>query len=66
MAIRLKPGQLCTINNVVYRAKRRTCGCRGCDLDSFAICPNVVDRRIRGNKVECCLDDVILIRLRNK
>lgn len=42
----LKPGQLVTINNVVYRAHKRIDGCKGCSLNSFDMCPNIVDYRM--------------------
>ena len=51
----LKPGQLCTINNVVYRAVMRTHGCTGCALSDITRCPNVGKRRI-----ECWRYNVIL------
>lgn len=59
-----KPGQLCTINNTVYRAKRATERCNGCDLDNFYTCPNIVDMR---NKTEppilCQIHRIILKRV---
>lgn len=54
-----KPGQLCTINNVVYRAKRRTDGCQGCDLNSLDKCPNITDYRAE-KPLKCALNDIIL------
>lgn len=57
-----KPGQLATINNVVYRAKRRKNGCQGCSLNDIT-CPNIVDSRIGKRPLACSLDDVIFIRM---
>lgn len=57
-----KPGQLCTINNVVYRAKRRDIEsiypCTGCALDNLLLCPNIV-----GPKLECSSYGIILVRV---
>lgn len=59
-----KPGQFCTINNIVYRAKRRTYGCRGCALDDFIMCPNIVDSKGNHKKpLNCDLNDIILVRV---
>lgn len=59
----MKPGQFCTINNTVYRAKKRTCGCRGCALDSFFMCPCIVDSRNGNRKINCSLDDIIFVKV---
>lgn len=57
----LRNGQLCTINNKVYRVKRRTCGCEGCFFeDSFFLCPGVLDRRTKKQKINCQLYQIIL------
>lgn len=59
-----KPGQLCTINNVVYRARRRKSGCYGCALDNFVSCPNIVDSRYNtGRTLECEINGIILTKL---
>ena len=58
-----KPGQLCTINNAVYRAKRRINGCYGCALNSIVMCPNVVDSRNGHPLLECAINDIILVRV---
>lgn len=60
---RLKPGQFCTINRVVYRAKKRSHGCNGCALDDFVRCPNIVDSRSGELAIECSLDNIILVRV---
>lgn len=62
-----KPGQLCTINNTVYRAKSRTtsCGCFGCDLDDIALCPNIVDSRNGVKMLNCVENNIILKRINN-
>ena len=62
--ISLKPGQLCTINRAVYRAKRRTYRCYGCALDSIATCPNIVDFRNGHAQIACAENDIILVRVK--
>lgn len=59
MPKRLKPGQLATINDAVYRAYKRECGCAGCDLNDIFLCPCIVDRRYREPKYNCALDNII-------
>ena len=58
-----KPGQFCIINKVLYRAKKRTCGCTGCALDNFLLCPNIVDSRNGKRLLECSLNNIILVRV---
>ena len=55
----IKPGQFATINGTVYRAKKRSDGCKGCDLDSLTLCPCIVDRRHEEPKYNCALSDII-------
>jgi len=55
-----KPGQFTMINGILYRAKRRTDGCKGCDLDDITLCPNVTDSRTGDKPLECSLSDIIL------
>ena len=59
----LRPGNICTINSVRYRAKKRiNFKCTGCALDRIDLCPNVVDSR-NGHKVLSCKeDDIILVK----
>lgn len=59
----LQPGQLCTINQVVYRACKRTKGCTGCSLNSLTMCPNIVDSRNGQRKVNCAMTNIILKKL---
>lgn len=59
-----KPGQLVTINKIVYRAVKRQDGCLGCDLNDIILCPMVVDRRFEEPKINCALHDVILKRIK--
>lgn len=61
--IHVKAGKIYTINNVVYQARKRTNGCRGCAFNNVLLCPNVVDRRSRENQISCQLDNVILVKL---
>lgn len=58
-----KPGQLCSINGIMYRAKKRTSGCTGCALDSILMCPNIRDKRYMLEKpLKCDQGDFILVR----
>lgn len=58
----MKPGQLLTINNVVYQAKKRTAGCDGCYFkDTPLMCPAVVIRGVQ--KINCILYGIILKKL---
>lgn len=56
-----KPGQLCTIKNKVYRAKKRTFGCSGCALNNPFFCPNIG----RRNEIplDCVQNEIILVRV---
>ena len=58
-----KPGQFCTIEGVLYRARKRTKGCNGCSLDDILRCPNVVDSRNETPPLNCSINDIILIRV---
>lgn len=58
-----KPGQFCTINGIVYRAKKRVKDCNGCALDNILLCPNIVDRRQGKPELDCELNDIILIKV---
>lgn len=55
----IKPGQLITISNAVYRAKKRTGGCAGCDLNDVFTCPCMPDSRF-GARYNCSLHGIIL------
>lgn len=59
-----KPGQLCTINNTVYRARRAVEGCKGCDLDDVFLCPNIIDRRTQSVPILCHIHRIILKRIK--
>ena len=59
----IKPGRLLTINNCVYRSKKRVNGCHGCDLNSFDMCPCIVDRRRGEPRYDCATYEIILKRL---
>lgn len=58
-----KPGQFCTINNSVFRAKKRVDGCKGCVLNDFFTCPNITDSRNGLPLLECSLNNIILVRV---
>lgn len=57
-----KPGQFCSINGTIYRAKRRTCGCRGCALDDIILCPNITDSRSISKPLDCTINNIILVK----
>ena len=55
----IKPGQFANFNGILYRAKKRVDGCKGCDLDSITLCPCIVDHRHEEPKYNCALLDII-------
>lgn len=70
--ITLKPGQLCTINNKVYRAEKKkegyskcfstligTKSCAGCSFNSLFMCP-ALKLRGKGKKIDCWTHNIIL------
>lgn len=60
----LKPGQLCTIRNHVYRAKKRTAGCSGCLFEySFFTCPGMLDFKRHVKHVDCVVSNIILTKV---
>lgn len=64
----LKPGQLCTINHTVYRAKKRKVSsffeCTGCALNDFFACPNITYANYNKSKeIDCDTYNVILIKI---
>ena len=62
--LKLKPGQLITLNNTVYQAKSRENGCQGCDRNSINLCPMIVDRRFEEPRYDCETYGVILKRIK--
>lgn len=54
-----KPGQIVSVNDINYRAKKRTCGCEGCVLNDILLCPGVVVKDV-GKKLDCSVDGIIL------
>ena len=60
---KIKAGQLCTINETVFRAKNATDGCQGCDLNNIFLCPNVVDRRFSEPTYSCSIDGIIFKKI---
>ena len=58
--IKVRPGQLCTIDDVVYRAHNRIDGCFMCALNSMLRCPNIVKQR---GYIECDVTNIILLRV---
>lgn len=58
----LKPGQLCMVDDVLYRAKPRKRGCQGCSF-SWLTCPNApVANEKREPRVDCTTHWVILTK----
>lgn len=55
----IKPGQLITIDNVVYQARKKVNGCLGCDLNNPIICPCMKDSRFE-QKYNCTMYGIIL------
>ena len=56
-----KPGQYVSINNVVYRARKRKNGCERCILNDILLCPMIVDSRFEhGPEIDCNRYDIIL------
>lgn len=56
-----KPGQIVSINGILYRAKRREHGCKGCVLDDLLVCPCVTGTKEKP--IDCSYDDIILVRV---
>lgn len=67
--MKLRPGSLCTINRVVYRAKKRDSehflDCTGCDLNSPFSCPNIAFANC-NNKITINCEDARIILKRIK
>lgn len=64
--IKLKAGQLCTINHTVYRAKARTgahfLDCTGCALNNPIVCPNVSFANCENKIAINCEDARIILQ----
>ena len=58
-----KPGQLCMINGMLYRAKKRTLCCQGCALDDILKCPNIGTPKNEENPYACSIDDIIFVKV---
>ena len=58
----IKNGQLLTINNCVYKARKRKNGCHGCDLNDISLCPCITDIR-HEKRYDCSMYGVILKRV---
>lgn len=59
----LRPGQVCMINGLPYRAKKRTFACEGCALDSPFACPNIqYSNQPSAKQIDCIENNIILIR----
>ena len=65
---RLKPGQLCTINKVLYRAKKRASenfmSCTGCALNNPCSCPNIAFQNVENKQpLNCDIDGLIFVKV---
>lgn len=58
-----KPGQLCTINNVVYRAYKAESGCEGCAFNNLYTCMGIVDGKTGQSKLDCRYKSIIFKRV---
>lgn len=54
-----KPGQFCTINNVVYRAYMAKDGCKGCAFNNLFSCLGMVDGKTKRAKMNCKYESII-------
>lgn len=62
----MKPGQLYTYKNQLYRAKRRELGCKGCyfRFNPF-LCPGCVPFKQETHKrLDCWGDNIILVKVK--
>lgn len=64
----IKPGQLCTINHVLYRAKRKESGhfldCTGCALNNPMSCPNIAFTNCDNKTpINCESDGLIFVKV---
>lgn len=57
-----KSGQFFKFNGSIYRARKRTNGCKGCVLNNIILCPNIVDSRNGTPPLECESWDIILTK----
>ena len=66
--IHLKPGRLCTVNKVVYRAKKKDSmhllDCTGCALNSPFTCPNMAFQNVDNDegRINCEEAGIILVK----
>lgn len=60
----LKPGQFCTINNHVFRAKKKTAGCYKCFFENCVFCPAVRKKGVDDPKrIDCGITGIILVKI---
>lgn len=58
-----KPGQFCSLDGVLFRAKKREDGCKGCALNDFFLCPNMNNSKKPEIVLECAVNGIILTRV---
>ena len=57
----LKPGQVCTINGHIFRAKKKIAGCYKCYYDNCIFCPAIRKKNADPKKrVDCGITGIIL------
>ena len=65
--MKLKPGQLCTINGVLYRAMKKEMfmSCFGCAFNNAFSCPNIKFTNDVKNEpyINCQQNDFILVKI---
>lgn len=58
----IRPGQLCTINNHVFRAKKKIAGCSGCFYEHCIFCPATVKKNADPKKrIDCGITSIVLV-----
>ena len=58
-----KPGEFFWLNRVLYQARKRKDGCKGCALYDISMCPNVVDSRNGVRELQCQQNNIILTKV---
>lgn len=60
--MKLKPGQICRINNILYRAHKRTNGCKGCAFENDFACPGIINQKTGKSRLSCYETSILLKR----
>ena len=59
---KIRPGQFYWHLGHLFRAARRTNGCKGCILDDIIICPNVHTKTNRDTRPDCEENRIIFVK----